>query len=270
MPGDVLEVAQGDRVAADLRLLDAAALRAEEAALTGESEPVDKSVDAVADDAPLAERSSLLYAGTVVAAGSGRGVAVATGAGTELGRISALLGAGRAARRRRSRATSTASGATSPARSPRWRCSSPARGRARVRGRATPPWPASAWPWPRCPRDSRRRDDRARRRRAADGRAAGDRPPAAGGRDARRDDRGRLRQDRHAHPQPDAGRGASGRRPATRRSCAWPACCATTRSPGLGDPTETALLDAARAGCRGDPRGAPAARRAAVRRGDAS
>ena len=91
VPGDLVEVAQGDRVAADLRLLDAAALRAQEAALTGESEPVDKDVPAVPADAPLAERRSVLYAGTVVAAGSGRGVTVATGLRTELGRISSLL-----------------------------------------------------------------------------------------------------------------------------------------------------------------------------------
>jgi Ca2+-transporting ATPase len=90
--GDVLDVAQGDRVAADLRVLEAASLRAEEAALTGESEPVSKRVEPVPPDAPLAERSSVLYAGTVVATGSGRGVAVATGAATELGRISTLLG----------------------------------------------------------------------------------------------------------------------------------------------------------------------------------
>ena len=91
VPGDVLEVAQGDRVPADLRLLDAAALRAHEAALTGESEPVDKAVPAVPVDAPLAERRSLLYAGTVVAAGSGCGVTVATGSRTELGRVATLL-----------------------------------------------------------------------------------------------------------------------------------------------------------------------------------
>ncbi|HEY6891729.1 MAG TPA: HAD-IC family P-type ATPase, partial [Solirubrobacter sp.] len=92
VPGDLLEVAQGDRVAADVRLLDATALRAEEAALTGESEPVDKGIEPVAGDAPLAERHSLLYAGTVVSAGSGRGIAIATGTDTELGRISTLLG----------------------------------------------------------------------------------------------------------------------------------------------------------------------------------
>ena len=91
VPGDLLEVGQGDRVAADLRLLKTAALRAHEAALTGESEPVDKGVDAVAAGAALAERTSLLYAGTVVAAGTGQGVTVATGLQTELGRISAML-----------------------------------------------------------------------------------------------------------------------------------------------------------------------------------
>jgi len=77
VPGDLLEVASGDRVAADVRLLDAAALRAQEAALTGESEPVDKGAPPVAADAPLAERRTLLFAGTMVAAGSGRGVTVA-------------------------------------------------------------------------------------------------------------------------------------------------------------------------------------------------
>jgi calcium-translocating P-type ATPase len=91
VPGDLVEVASGDRVAADLRLLDAAALRAQEAALTGESEPVAKGVPAVPADAPLAERHSLLFAGTVVSTGSGRGVTVATGLDTELGRIAGLL-----------------------------------------------------------------------------------------------------------------------------------------------------------------------------------
>jgi calcium-translocating P-type ATPase len=91
VPGDIVEVAQGDRVAADLRLLGASALRAQEAALTGESEPVDKAPDPVVAGAPLAERRSMLFAGTLVAAGSGHGVAVATGPGTELGHVSALL-----------------------------------------------------------------------------------------------------------------------------------------------------------------------------------
>jgi P-type E1-E2 ATPase len=66
-------------------------MRTEEAALTGESTPVDKRPTAVAASTPLAERRNLLHAGTLVAAGTGRGVAVATGSSTELGRISSLL-----------------------------------------------------------------------------------------------------------------------------------------------------------------------------------
>ena len=91
VPGDVLAVAEGDRVVADLRLLRAEGLRTEEAALTGESVPVEKRTAPVPAAAPLAERHSLVHAGTVVAAGAGEGVAVATGASTELGRISALM-----------------------------------------------------------------------------------------------------------------------------------------------------------------------------------
>ena len=67
------------------------ALRTQESALTGESEPVVKGPEPVDEAAPLAERSSLLFAGTGVAAGTGRGVVVATGGATELGRISRLL-----------------------------------------------------------------------------------------------------------------------------------------------------------------------------------
>jgi magnesium-transporting ATPase (P-type) len=91
VPGDLVAVGQGDRVAADLRVLHVEGLRTGEAALTGESAPVDKGIAPVSADAPLAERPSMLYAGTTVAAGAGRGVAVATGPDTELGRISALL-----------------------------------------------------------------------------------------------------------------------------------------------------------------------------------
>ena len=71
VPGDLIRVAQGDRVAADARLVRAAGLRTSEAALTGESMPSEKGVDPVAITAPLAERASLLHAGTLVAAGSG-------------------------------------------------------------------------------------------------------------------------------------------------------------------------------------------------------
>ena len=91
VPGDVLAVAQGDRVSADLRLLRAERLRTQEAVLTGESAPVDKRPEVADEAASLADRHDILHAGTVVAAGTGLGVAVATGADTQVGRISALL-----------------------------------------------------------------------------------------------------------------------------------------------------------------------------------
>ena len=93
VPGDVLSVAEGDRVSADVRLLHAERLRTQEAVLTGESAPVDKQPGAAPPEAPLAERHSMLHAGTVVAAGTGLGVAVATGSETQVGRISALIDA---------------------------------------------------------------------------------------------------------------------------------------------------------------------------------
>ena len=91
VPGDVVSVAQGDRVSADLRVLHAERLRTQEAVLTGESAPVDKQPAPAPPAASIGDRHSMLHAGTVVAAGSGVGVAVATGRATEVGRISALL-----------------------------------------------------------------------------------------------------------------------------------------------------------------------------------
>ncbi len=90
VPGDVLVVAPGDAIAADARVLDAAALSVAEAALTGESVPVAKGVAPVGVEAPLAERPSLLHAGTHVTAGRGRAVVVATGEATQIGRIAHL------------------------------------------------------------------------------------------------------------------------------------------------------------------------------------
>jgi len=89
--GDIVLLEAGDRVAADLRLLHARGLRIEEAVLTGESVAVDKTDAPAPEAAPLAERGCMAFSGTLVAAGQGRGVVVATGAGTELGRISTLL-----------------------------------------------------------------------------------------------------------------------------------------------------------------------------------
>jgi magnesium-transporting ATPase (P-type) len=80
-------------VPAELRLIKVRNLRVDEAILTGESVPVDKAIKPVDTGAALGDRLSMAYSGTFVAAGQGIGVAVATGAATELGRISTLLGA---------------------------------------------------------------------------------------------------------------------------------------------------------------------------------
>jgi len=91
VPGDIVFLEAGDKVAADLRLFEARGLRVEEAILTGESIPVDKAVDPVSADAPIGDRSPMAYSGTIVTSGQGRGIVVATGAETEIGRISGLL-----------------------------------------------------------------------------------------------------------------------------------------------------------------------------------
>jgi magnesium-transporting ATPase (P-type) len=91
VPGDIVFLQAGDKVPADLRVFHAKGLRVVEAALTGESVPVDKLGDAVAAEASLGERTSMAYAGTVVAAGQGSGLVVATGLATEIGHVSKLL-----------------------------------------------------------------------------------------------------------------------------------------------------------------------------------
>ena len=91
VPGDIVLVEAGDRVPADLRLFETRGLKAEEAILTGESVPVDKGVAPVAPDAALGDRSAMLFSGTLVSAGTGRGIVSATGAETQIGRISGML-----------------------------------------------------------------------------------------------------------------------------------------------------------------------------------
>jgi magnesium-transporting ATPase (P-type) len=91
VPGDIVLIEAGDRVPADLRLIEARGLKAEEAILTGESVPVDKTVAPAPEKAALGDRTSMLFSGTLVAAGAGRGVVVATGSGTQIGKISGLL-----------------------------------------------------------------------------------------------------------------------------------------------------------------------------------
>jgi magnesium-transporting ATPase (P-type) len=91
VPGDIVLVESGDRVAADLRVIEARGLSAEEAILTGESVPVNKRTAPVDVDVALGDRSSMLFSGTLVATGTGRGVVVTTGARTQIGRISGML-----------------------------------------------------------------------------------------------------------------------------------------------------------------------------------
>jgi magnesium-transporting ATPase (P-type) len=91
VPGDVVHLASGDRVPADLRLIDVKSLRVMEAALTGESLAVDKQVDAVETEAALGDRACMAWSGTLVTYGQGTGVVTAIGSETELGRISTLL-----------------------------------------------------------------------------------------------------------------------------------------------------------------------------------
>jgi cation-transporting P-type ATPase F len=91
VPGDVVLLQSGDRVPADLRLFGVRNLRVDEAALTGESVPVDKHADAVTLDAALADRRNCVFAGTLVTYGTAEGVVWATGDRTETGRIAWMI-----------------------------------------------------------------------------------------------------------------------------------------------------------------------------------
>jgi len=91
VPGDVVLLESGDKVPADLRLAEAKNLRTEEAALTGESVPAEKTVDPVAEKSTVGDRESMVFSGTMVVSGRATGVVVATGSQTELGKINQLL-----------------------------------------------------------------------------------------------------------------------------------------------------------------------------------
>jgi len=91
VPGDLLVLAEGDSIAADARVIEAVSLRTLEAALTGESSPVEKTVDAVDANAGLGDRHDMLFSGTAVSAGHGRAIVTATGMETELGHIAGML-----------------------------------------------------------------------------------------------------------------------------------------------------------------------------------
>ena len=91
VPGDILVLSHGQKVPADARLIRANSLRADESALTGESVGVDKSSEPVAPGAPLAERTSMVYASTYITHGTGQAVTVKTGMTSEVGQIAGTL-----------------------------------------------------------------------------------------------------------------------------------------------------------------------------------
>jgi len=91
VPGDIIRLRSGDKVPADVRLIEATNLQVEESALTGESSAVTKGTDPTARDIALGDRSSMAYSGCLVAAGRGVGVVVSTGVQTQLGRINRMI-----------------------------------------------------------------------------------------------------------------------------------------------------------------------------------
>src|SRR5215469_3234072 len=91
VPGDVVLLESGDKIPADLRLIEAKNLRTEEAALTGESVPAEKTTDRAPANATVGDRGSMAFSGTMVVSGRATGVVVATGSQTELGRINQML-----------------------------------------------------------------------------------------------------------------------------------------------------------------------------------
>jgi P-type Ca2+ transporter type 2C len=90
VPGDLVVLREGERVPADARLVESEGLAVQEALLTGESLPVEKAIEAVPSETPLAERTSMAFAGTAVTRGRATGLVTATGASAEVGRVAGL------------------------------------------------------------------------------------------------------------------------------------------------------------------------------------
>jgi P-type Ca2+ transporter type 2C len=91
VPGDIIRIEEGDAVPADARVIHSIALQTTEAALTGESLPVSKDIDALCEEVGIGDRNNMLFSGTALTYGHGKAVVVATGMQTEMGRIAGML-----------------------------------------------------------------------------------------------------------------------------------------------------------------------------------
>ena len=237
VPGDLVVLQAGDKVPADLRLSYSRDLHVDESALTGESVPVEKQVDALPEDAGLADRTNMAYASTLVTSGQGTGVVVATGDVTEVGKISGLIAAGRGAEDApHAQDRPVQSGAPLRHHRPgRHHCRGGHPARRTGGGHVPGGRGAGRGSHPRRPACSR--DHRPRHRGVADGPATGDHPQAARRGDAGGHHGHLLRQDGHAHREPDDR--AEGRRRATRLRADGCGLRSARRTARLRGPGET-------------------------------
>ncbi|MBI2650588.1 calcium-translocating P-type ATPase, PMCA-type [Candidatus Woesearchaeota archaeon] len=91
VPGDIIVLETGDKVPADSRLIEVFNLQAQEAALTGESQPVKKNTDVLSEKMPVADMKNMVFSGTIVVSGRAKAVVAATGMQTEIGKIAAMI-----------------------------------------------------------------------------------------------------------------------------------------------------------------------------------
>ena len=91
VPGDIVVLDTGDFVPADLRIIEAINLKSQESALTGESVPVEKTVDAISEEAGIGDRTNMLFSSSLITYGRGKGIVVETGMNTEVGKIAQII-----------------------------------------------------------------------------------------------------------------------------------------------------------------------------------